>query len=265
MSISAGSLDRRISFLHDVATDPNASGVVVPDWQPLARDVPAQRREIGGREIERNPQVMAELDTVFRTRWLNISIDTSMRIEDEDGRQFEIRSIAALPGPARGFRHSGAQPRRQGGDRVMPVKARIRGGQQTARALRELGRRSSTEKVLRQALRPGAREVVQAARAGAPRETGALRRSIAIGIRRTRRFAARLLVGHRRDDPAQRWRISHIVEFGSRFVSAQPYMRPAAQGLQRVVQTFGAAIWPLIAKEATRVASRGALRGSRRR
>src|SRR5262245_33332463 len=104
----------------------------------------------------------------------------------------------------------------------MTMKITVRGGQQTARALRELGKRSSAETVLRSALRPGASEIVEAARAKAPRDTGALARSIAIGIIKTRRQAAKLVVGHRKDDPKSRWRISHIVEFGSRFVSARP-------------------------------------------
>ena len=146
----------------------------------------------------------------------------------------------------------------------MPASFRIRGGPETARALQLLGRRSSEEKVLRQALRPGAREIANAAKAGAPAETGALRSSIAIGIRRTKARAAKLSVGHRIDDPAQRWRISHIIEFGSRFMGARPYMRPAANLGGRAIQLFGQNIWPLIAKEATRVASRVATRRSRR-
>jgi HK97 gp10 family phage protein len=142
----------------------------------------------------------------------------------------------------------------------MSMKITVTGGAETARALRELGKRSSTEAVLRQALRPGAREIVLAARAAAPRDTGALARSIAVGVIRTKQHAARLVVGHRRDDPQNRWRISHIVEFGSRFVSARPYVRKAAQLLPGTVQSFGKAIWPLIVKEATRVASRRAVR-----
>lgn len=145
----------------------------------------------------------------------------------------------------------------------MPAKITIRGGPETARALQLLGRRSSEEKVLRKALRPGATETVAAARGNAPvGETGALRRSIVVGILKTRARAARLVVGHRKDDPYQRWRISHIVEFGSRFVSARPYMRAALNG-QRVIQLFGDAVWPLIAKEATRLASRAAVRRGR--
>lgn len=143
----------------------------------------------------------------------------------------------------------------------MPVHVKVSGGPETARALALLGRRASEEKVLGQALRPGARAIADSARAAAPVDTGALKRSIVIGILRTRAQAARLVVGHRKDDPHQRWRISHIIEFGSRFMSARPYMRQAgAANSQNVITLFGQTIWPLIAKEATRVASRAALR-----
>jgi len=147
----------------------------------------------------------------------------------------------------------------------MPAKVTIRGGPETARALQLLGRKSSEVKVLRAALRPGARQIANMARSRAPRDTGALRRSIAVGIVKTPGRSAKLVVGHRRDQAEGRWRISHIIEFGSRFVSARPYMGPAAQAAAHgVITAFGATIWQLIAKEATRVASRAALRRRRR-
>jgi HK97 gp10 family phage protein len=146
----------------------------------------------------------------------------------------------------------------------MPVKVTIRGGTETAKALSLLGSRASAAKILRQALRPGARDMANAAKQVAPVGTGALRKSIAIGIIGTRQHMARLVVGHRRDDPHARWRISHIIEFGSRFMAARPYMRPAAQGATAAITKFGAEIWPLILKEARRVAVRRASRGRRR-
>jgi HK97 gp10 family phage protein len=143
----------------------------------------------------------------------------------------------------------------------MTIKVRVTGGSQVAHALSTLGRRSSEEKVLRAALRPGARAIAEAAKAGAPVDTGALRRSIAIGILRTKSRAARLVIGHRKDDPHSRWRISHIIEFGSRFMSARPYMRQAAATAgEGAIRLFGQNVWSLIAKEATRLASRQALR-----
>jgi HK97 gp10 family phage protein len=145
----------------------------------------------------------------------------------------------------------------------MPVSVKIRGGAETARALQQLGRNSAQEKVLRQALRPGARAIADAAKANAPEDTGALRASIAVGIRQAPPRHAHLVVGHRTDDPAQRWRISHIIEFGSRFMGAQPYMRPAANLGGYAIQLFGENLWPLIAREATRVAARGATRRRR--
>jgi head-tail adaptor len=102
--ISAGSLDRRITILHDVGTELGATGVIAPDWQPLAPNVPASREDIGGAESERNPQVKAEFDVVFVTRWLNVGINAGMRIQDEDGRVYEIRSITPEPGRRAGYR-----------------------------------------------------------------------------------------------------------------------------------------------------------------
>ena len=73
-----------------------------------------------------------------------------------------------------------------------------------------------------------------------------------------------LTVGHRKDDPAQRWLISHIIEYGSRFVGARAYMRPALQAnAQGAIASFGASIWQLIAKELVRVRVRQAVRGGR--
>lgn len=146
----------------------------------------------------------------------------------------------------------------------MPATVRITGGPETARALALLGRRSSQTKVLRQALRPGAREIANAAKRNAPRDTGALARSIVVATGRDSPRGARLTVGHRRDDPAQRWRIAHIIEFGSRYVPARAYMRPALQAnAQSAIRTFGAEIWRLIAKELVRVRVRKAVRRGR--
>lgn len=147
----------------------------------------------------------------------------------------------------------------------MPVTVKIRGGPETARALALLGRRSSEQKVLSQALRPGARAIADAARRNAPKDTGALARSVAVQVVRAKGArSATLRVGHRRDDPAQRWRISHIIEYGSRFVGARPYMRPAHQAnAQGAIAEFGRLIWQLIAKELVRVRVRTAVRSGR--
>lgn len=143
----------------------------------------------------------------------------------------------------------------------MPARMKVTGGRETAAALKTLGRRSAQEKVLRAALRPGARNYVKLARQRAPVASGLYRRSIAVGIRRTRQAAARLVVGIR----GARARISHILEFGTRFHVAQPHMRPAATaGSAGAIRQFGMAVWPLIAKEATRLSVRKAIRRGRR-
>lgn len=145
----------------------------------------------------------------------------------------------------------------------MPARFTVTGGPETARALQLLGRNSTQAKVLRQALRPGARAMADAAKAAAPKQTGALARSIIVGTGPNEgQRRGQLIVGHRRDDPHQRWRISHIVEYGSRFMAAQPYMRPALSMMgTNAVREFGTAIWMLIAKEVARVRVRRALRG----
>lgn len=140
----------------------------------------------------------------------------------------------------------------------MPASIKIRGGRETAKALELLGRRSAQEKVLRASLRPGARNYVLLARRNAPVESGLYRRSIAVGIMRTRRAGARLVVGIR----GVRAKISHILEFGSRYVAARPHMRPAAQsGSSEAVRLFGQTVWAQIRQEATRLAVRKAIRG----
>jgi HK97 gp10 family phage protein len=140
------------------------------------------------------------------------------------------------------------------------MKVTVRGGPETARALRELGRASAAETALRRALRPGADEIVAAAKAAAPVRTGALRRSISSGIGKSGRFIGRLVVGHR-GPPA---RYSHLVEFGTRHARAQPYMRNALQTkAATVVQLFGRDIWVHITQQATRLAARTGVRGRR--
>lgn len=147
----------------------------------------------------------------------------------------------------------------------MPAKVTIKGGRETARALQKLGRKSAQTKVQRAALRPGARAMANEAKARAPRADGLLIKSIAVGTIKTRGGAAKLVVGHRRDQEEERWRVSHIIEFGSRFVSARPYMGPAGRAeANDAIQSFGAKFWQLIAREATRIASRSALRRRRR-
>lgn len=137
----------------------------------------------------------------------------------------------------------------------------FRGGPETASALRGLGRAASAEKVIRQALRPAAQLVRDDARALVPVRTGRLRKSIWIGIgRRRRKWAASLRVAHRGKAKA----ISHLIEFGTRYSRAQPYMRPAwRRNKDEVIRVFGQNIWQRIAREATRRASRGAVRRRR--
>lgn len=135
----------------------------------------------------------------------------------------------------------------------MPVTVTVRGGPETARALSTLGRQSTQAKVLRQSLRPGAALMRKEARSRAPVATGLYRRSIAIAIQRTRGASARLRVGVR----GSRARIAHLLEFGTRYMPAQPHLRPAAQqSADESVRLFGREIWARISAEARRIALR---------
>lgn len=146
----------------------------------------------------------------------------------------------------------------------MPLKIKITGAQQTAAALKALGRASTQQKVLRQALRPGAAAIRTDVRGSAPVDTGQYRRSIAVGIGKQNRYgeSARLYVGVK----GPRKYISHILEYGSRYVSARPHFRPAlARNVENVVRLFGATLWPKIVQEGTKVAYRAGIRASKRR
>ena len=146
----------------------------------------------------------------------------------------------------------------------MPVKVKVTGGRETAAALKALGRASVQEKVLRQALRPGAAAIRKDVRGRVPVDTGLYRKSIAVGIGKRNRYgeAARLYVGVK----GPRKFISHILEFGSRYVAARPHFRPAlAANVENTIRLFGAAIWPRIVAEGTKVAYRAGIRASKRR
>ncbi len=141
----------------------------------------------------------------------------------------------------------------------MPLNVKISGGPETVRALAALGKFASAAKVGRQALRPGAREIVKAVRSDAPSQTGRYRRSIKTVVGRGRGdTVARLFVA---PTGSRSRRIAHLLEFGTRYMLAQPHFRPAldAKG-QRVIELFGREIWPRIAKEVRRLAVRSAVR-----
>lgn len=138
---------------------------------------------------------------------------------------------------------------------MMITKFTVTGGPEAAQALRALGSAASAEKVLRQALGAAASEVLASAREHVPVDTGGLKKSLAIGSKPAPRYEALVIVGQR----GSRRRISHLLEFGTRKMPAHPYMRPALDdSAEHALRAFASAIWPLIAKEATRVALRAA-------
>lgn len=95
------------------------------------------------------------------------------------------------------------------------TKVTIRGGRETAAALRALGRESAQRSVLQKSLRPSALAIRRDARALLRSRTqgqGDTAASIAVETRRGSRQAdAVLRVGHRLPQGA----LSHLIEFGS--------------------------------------------------
>lgn len=148
----------------------------------------------------------------------------------------------------------------------MPAKIQIRGARETANALAAVGRQSTQISVLRAALRPAAndikRDVQNQVSASGLVDTGLYRRSIAVRVGRRNRYgeAARVYIGVR----GVRRYISHILEFGSRYVPGRPHFTPVAnRALEPVTRSFGREIWPQIAKAVTRNATRVARRAVR--
>lgn len=98
--MNAGDLDRRITILRpEIVIDD--VGDEQETWLP-AETCWASKREIGAREILRNPAIKAELDAVFTIRHPGRSIDTTMRLQEGD-RLYAITGISELPGRRVGY------------------------------------------------------------------------------------------------------------------------------------------------------------------
>jgi len=107
------------------------------------------------------------------------------------------------------------------------------GNKQMQRKLRRLGKLIQ-KKIVKKALREGARPVLKSAQANAPVDTGLLKRSLKLRVLKTKRggdvFGVGVMTGSRDqldiapDDP---YYSPTAVEFGHGEVPAQPFMRPA--------------------------------------
>lgn len=99
--LHAGRMDEWIRIRRPAATIDDLGDEVEP-W-PVLTEMWAERIEVGMAEILRTPQIKAELDCRFKIRDPGVSLDASMRIEDEAERLYEIKGIVELPRRGTGF------------------------------------------------------------------------------------------------------------------------------------------------------------------
>jgi HK97 gp10 family phage protein len=102
------------------------------------------------------------------------------------------------------------------------VKFNIKGAAELERAMRDYGPRFANNQSGK-ALRAAAKPIVKTARALVPVRTGALKKSITTKLGRVKNGQRTIKIGFR--TPASRY--AHLVEYGTRFMAARPFMRPA--------------------------------------
>lgn len=106
----------------------------------------------------------------------------------------------------------------------MEVRFQIRGAREFDRVLKQLGA-DAANKIGTRAARAGARILADKAQARVPVRTGALAESIAVVAPRNADDGARVanvvIKGPMWD------RLWHVTEWGTRFATAQPFLRPA--------------------------------------
>ena len=139
-------------------------------------------------------------------------------------------------------------------------RVQLEGYAELERALRELPK-AAAKGVLRTAMRKAGQQVVDAASAAAPKDTGALAESLALSTRLTKGQRRRrrkkgdveLFLGPTYPSGAH----GHLVEFGTAHMAKRPFLRPAWDGLvDNVLKDFGNAMWAAIEKAARRLAAR---------
>ena len=72
-------------------------------WTAVLSPIPAGKRPVTANEVLRNPQITGEVEVVWTIRHPGVVLNSKMRVEDEDGRLYEIRGINELPGRREGF------------------------------------------------------------------------------------------------------------------------------------------------------------------
>lgn len=93
-ALRAGDLDRRI-VIERPTNEQGAAGGVDPTWSTFA-EVWAQKEPLLGRKYFAAQQVNAQVDTIFRIRWID-GVDQTMRlIEKSTGLVFDIMSVQEI-------------------------------------------------------------------------------------------------------------------------------------------------------------------------
>lgn len=147
----------------------------------------------------------------------------------------------------------------------MKVTVKVEGLRDLGAALAELPKIATAKAVVRRVLKRAAEPLRALAEQTAPRLTGALKISIVIGTKLTRRQArmarkepkslTEMFIGT--SNPA-----AVPQEFGTHDQKAQPFMRPAWQATKdQVLTNIGAELGPEIEKTAARLAKKAARGG----
>lgn len=148
-------------------------------------------------------------------------------------------------------------------------KFKIEGLKEIKVALRQLPN-STAKGVLRRIAKARLKPIAERARQLVPKGSGALRRSIGVSTRLTRRQKAAARRNTDRNDivvyagagpdPA-----AHMVEFGTKKMSPQPYLRPAWDQFRgALMHNLASDLWKEIRKAAERAARKAAKLVSKR-
>ncbi len=130
----------------------------------------------------------------------------------------------------------------------------IKGALEMERLLKELGPQLAV-KVADEALRAGARVVVEEAKRLVPVDTGALRDSIVAQVQRKGSDEEReILIGFK----VPHSRRAHLTEFGTAHSAAKPFMRPAMDAkASEALEEIGGVLAKGITREAEKLAKPG--------
>ena len=118
-------------------------------------------------------------------------------------------------------------------------RAAVQGDQEIIDIINQIGPNVG-KKAMRKSLRRGAKEVVMpTAKAMAPRDTGQLEKSLTVRAQKRSRSKFGYDVVVRPTSPAAKY--AFALEFGTKYVAADPFLRPA--GYSNRQKVFDFAIW----------------------